>query len=282
MSESSNLYGKVAVVTGAAKGIGRAVALRLARLGAAVVAADLRFAPYEEIGRKDSAFRDAFEEISSINTNAMKFEGDLSKRPIVEDLFQNASKKYGRVDILVNVAGGAVIDGSVFPHLGIEVRSGESDPTTFSEKLLDANIEINYKTTVFCCQAAAPIMKKQRSGKIVNIASVAGIMIQDKKFAPYAASKAAVIHYSRYLAIELAEYGISVNCILPGPVVTERTVELWKRMGSTDKILNQVPMHRFGTPEEVANVVQFFSTDLSSWVTGQSLVLGGGVELSWK
>ncbi|MHB8567447.1 MAG: SDR family NAD(P)-dependent oxidoreductase [Nitrososphaerales archaeon] len=182
----------------------------------------------------------------------------------------------------MNVAGGAVIEGSVFPHLGLEVHVGESDPSTFSEALLKANIDINYKTTVFCCQRAAAIMKRQRSGKIVNIASIAGIMIQDKKYAPYGVSKAAVTHYSRYLALELAEYGITVNCILPGPIVTERTTALWSRMGIREKLLGQVPMHRFGTPEEVANVVQFFSTDLSSWVTGQSLVLGGGVELSWK
>ncbi len=279
--EAPILKGKVALVTGAAKGIGRVVALRLARLGANVVVEDLRFTTYSELGR-DSKFRDSFEELSDCQGDHMKFEGDLSKKKVVDEMFDQIINKYRRLDILVNVAGGAVVEGALFPHLGIEVKKGESDPSAFSETLLDANIDINYKTTVFCCQRAASIMKEQRSGKIVNIASVSGVMIQDKKFAPYGASKAAVTHYSKYLAIELAEYGVNVNCILPGPIETERTIALWKRMGSTEKLLAQIPMRRFGTPEDVAGAVQFFATELSDWVTGQALVLGGGVELSWK
>lgn len=282
MSSNANLKGKVALVTGAAKGIGRVIALRLAELGSDVITNDLKFVAYEEMGRKDSRFHDAFQELQSKGGDHLKFEGDLSKEKVVQEMFEKIEGKYGRLDVLVNVAGGAVVEGAVFPHLGIEVHQGESDPSVFSEALLDANIDINYRTTVFCCQRAARIMKKQRSGKIVNIASVSGVMIQDKKFAPYGAIKAAVTHYSRYLAIELAEYGVTVNCVLPGPIETERTIALWKRMGSTDKLLAQIPMHRFGTTEDVANVVQFFTTGLSDYVTGQALVVGGGVELSWK
>jgi 3-oxoacyl-[acyl-carrier protein] reductase len=277
-----NFEGKVALVTGAGKGIGRTVALRLARLGSDVIASDLRFTPYLELGKQDAKFRDSFEELSSLKGNHAKFEGDMSDRKSVGEMFELVSKKYGRLDILVNVAGGAIVEGAIFPHLGIKVEKGQSDPSVFEEELLNSNLDINYKTTVFCSQGAAGLMKKQRSGKIVNIASVSGVMIQDKKFAPYGASKAAVIHYSRYLALELAEYGITVNCILPGPIETERTVDLWKRMGSTEKLLAQIPMHRFGTTDDVANVVQFFASNLSDWVTGQALVLGGGVELSWK
>lgn len=282
MANKTTLDGKVTLVTGAAKGIGREVALRFAKLGANVVAADQFFPSYKEFGREGSKFNNTFEELESLGGVPLKFTGDLSKRKFVSDLFNQVNSKYGRLDVLVNVAGGAVVDGAMYPNLGIEVKTGESDPTTFDERLLDSNIELNYKTTVFCCQAAAPTMKTQGSGKIVNIASVAGYMIQDKKYAPYGASKAAVIQYSKYLALELAEYGINVNCILPGPIVTERTIALWKNAGTTEKLLNQIPMKRFGTTEEVANVVQFFSTDLSNWVTGQSLILGGGVELSWK
>jgi 3-oxoacyl-[acyl-carrier protein] reductase len=282
MASTAQLEEKVTLVTGAAKWIGREVALRFAKLGANVIAADQSFPRYKEFGRNESGFNDTFEELESLGRKPLKFLGDLSKRKSVNELFNQIQTNYGRLDVLVNVAGGAIVDGAVYPNLGIEVKSGQSDPTTFDERLLDANIEMNYKTTVFCCQGAAPLMKKQHSGKIVNIASVAGQMIQDKKYAPYGASKAAVIHFSKYLALELAEFGIAVNCILPGPIVTERTIALWKNAGTADKLLNQIPMKRFGTTEEVANVVQFFSTDLSNWVTGQSLILGGGVELSWK
>jgi NAD(P)-dependent dehydrogenase (short-subunit alcohol dehydrogenase family) len=197
------LQGKVAVVTGAAGGLGRAYVNRLASLGADIGVIDLNLDGSGN-GYQASAQTIA-DEVQSKGKRFMSFQGDLGQRNTAFEAIDAVVRAFGRIDVLVNNAGGAITP--------VERSSPSDSPEEDNSKLFDANLW----STVFCCQAAVPIMKSQSSGSIINTSSVAAHSVAPNgRLALYGAAKAAVTHYTRNLAAELGPHGIRVNCVAPG------------------------------------------------------------------
>lgn len=266
---SEPLKGKVAIVTGAARGLGRAYALRLAKLGADVAIADLKLDGAREWGEPLSADT-VPAEIEAMGRRSVGFEGDLSSPPDVERLFTEVTRAFGRVDILVNNAGGAIARDS--GPLATETSMADYD------LLMDANL----RSCLLCCQAAAPIMKTSGGGIIVNVTSQTGVSIlPGGSLAVYGAAKAAVAMLTRNLASELGPHGIRVNAIAPGIIMTARVAAQAAARGiGTNAQAESLPLRRLGTVEDCAGVVEFLTTDLSQYVTGQVICADGGAVLN--
>jgi len=246
------LLGQVALVTGAGRGLGRAYALHLAKLGADVVVNDLTLKAHEEYGEALTA-DSVPKEIEALGRQGLGVEADVTDRDAVEEMIGQIDSKWGRLDILVNNAGGAL----------------------FGEKAFKQMFDLNFHGTVHCCEAAAQIMKRQGAGRIVNVGSQAGILASQGQ--SYATSKAAVIHYTRCLAGELGPHGINVNCIAPGFVLSSRAIAGGRDKGELkDRLVAQIPLGRLGLPEDCAKVIEFLVTDLSDYVTGQTINVCGG------
>ena len=263
------LLGKTAVVTGAARGLGRAYALRLASLGADVVVVDIKLDGAADFGERLNA-ASVPKEIELLGRRSLGLEADLAQRDAAFNAIAAALEAFGRIDILVNNAGGALTPA--------ERSSASESPEEDTRFLFD----VNYMSAVHCCQAVAPIMKRQGSGVIVNISSQSGITTYKKGLlAAYAASKAAVTHYTRYLAAELGPHGIRANCLAPGVMMTARVAAqaAQRGIGTADE-LAQIPLRRFGQVEDCAGVLEFLTTDLSQYVTGQVISVCGGAVLT--
>jgi len=258
------LKGKVALVTGAARGIGRAHALRLARLGADIVVNDLNLSSFKEYDEHIDA-ASVVEEIEALGVKALGVEADVGRRSEVEAMARKAVETFGHVDILVNNAGG----------LSGEITA--SFAGTVSEQDLAATLDRNLLGTIFCCQAVAEGMKERGWGRIVNTSSQAGLQAQaGGVYSSYGVAKAGVIAYTRYLAQELGPFGITVNCIAPAYVRTRRLEELvFKRIEDPAKAY-RIPLGRLAEPDDVAKAAEFFVTDLGDYVTGQCLSVCGG------
>lgn len=266
MRGERKLKGKLALVTGAARGIGRSHSLRLARLGADVVINDIDLQSHDEFGEKLSA-PTVVDEVRGLGVRCIGIEADVGNRKQVEHMFRNVLDEFGHIDILINNAGGLVGEVS------------ESFASSVSEADLRATIDRNLMGTIFCCQEVAEPMKNQGWGRIVNTASQAGLQAQQGGvYASYGVAKAGVIAFTRYLAQELAPYGITVNCIAPGYVSTNR---LEKRVfsipGWRERFLAQIALGRMAEPDDISKVVEFLVTDLGDYVTGQCLSACGGV-----
>ena len=265
-----SLDGKVAIVTGAGRGLGRAYARRLASLGAKVAASDLNLKSYEEFEaeRRDMTGESTVAEIEAGGGTALGFELDVADRDAVEAMVARVVKAWGRVDILVANAGG----GRGRP---IDTKASTLDPA-----LLQLVVQMNLYGTIHCCNAVAPIMKEQRSGKIVTVSSVAGLSPSgDGGYAHYGAAKAAIAHYTRYLAQDLGPFGVTANCIAPGTIATGRimqTVIPGSARANTDPAA-RIALRRVGTVEDCARVVEFLTTDLSDYVTGTVIPIDGGL-----
>lgn len=255
--------GKVAVITGGGRGLGRAYALHLARLGADIVIADVNLESAREVGEELSAST-VMEEISTIGRRSSGFQVDVGKKKDVEKMFQEVINRYGKVDILINNAGG-LLD-----------HPESSFASTMEEKDLKSTLDRNLMGTVYCCQAVSPLMKARRSGKILNVASFLALQAEEGGwYASYGIAKAGIVHYTRYLAGELGLYGVNVNCIAPGYVHTKRLAK--RQDEKRDEILRKIPLRRIAEPEDIAKVVEFFCSDLSDYVTGQCLSVCGGL-----
>ncbi|SMH54549.1 SDR family NAD(P)-dependent oxidoreductase [Mesorhizobium australicum] len=262
------LSGKVAIVTGAARGLGRAYALRLAKLGADIVIADVNLKGAARIGEELTA-ESVMAEAEALGVRSIGVEGDLREPEAVKRLVAETLAAFGRIDILVNNAGVAVARGS-------GTLATETTPEAF-----DYLIDVNLKSAQLCCAAVAPTMKAQRSGVIVNISSQTGIsLLEGGNLAVYGAAKAGVAYLTRTLAAELGSYGIRANAIAPGIVETERLKRLDPSMGvGTPRQLEAIALKRFGSTEDLANVLEFLATDLSGYVTGQVISVCGGAVL---
>lgn len=244
------LDGKVAIITGAARGIGKAIALTLASEGANPVIVDIDLEEAKKVA----------DEISSLSQNSIALKVDVSNFSEVEEMVAKVVEKYGHIDILVNNAG------ITRDALLIKMKEEEWDRV----------IDINLKGTFNCTQAVSKIMIRQRSGKIINIASIIGI-IGNMGQANYAASKGGVIALTKTTAKELAGRGINVNAIAPGFIDTAMTQVLnedWKK-----KLLEQIPLNRFGTPKDVAKLVLFLASDDSNYITGEVIRIDGGMAM---
>ena len=262
----SEFAGQVAVVTGAARGIGRAIALRLAKNGADVAIADLDLAgakEFDEVLEADSVE----DEIRNLGRRSLGVEADLGRSENADALIEQTVAAFGRVDILVNCAGGATI-----PH---EISRASVTP----DAEMTAVFAANYGSMVFCSRAAVKQMRRQGNGVIVNIASVAGIFAPPTgDIAHYGASKAAMVSFTRSLAGEVGPDGIRVNAVAPGIIMTARIAALagTRDVGTPEQAMG-VPLGRMGEPDDVAKVVQFFASDLSAYVTGQCVAVTGGM-----
>jgi 3-oxoacyl-[acyl-carrier protein] reductase len=242
------LTGKVALVTGAAQGIGKAVALLLARNGADIVVSDINLEKAEE----------TVKEIEAIGRKAMAIRADVAKSDDVERMVQTIIEKFGQIDILVNNAG--------ITRDRLILRMTEED--------WDVVLNINLKGTFHCTKAVIRHMSKQKRGKIVNIASVVGEMGNAGQ-ANYSASKAGVIGFTKTIAREFAQRRINVNAIAPGYIETPMTEALPEK--AKEELKRMIPMERLGQPEDVAHAVLFLVSEASSYITGQVLNVNGGI-----
>jgi len=264
------LDGKVAIVTGAARGLGRAYARRIGGLGAKVAVVDLSLKAFEEFEAERLAMtaENTVAEIEAADGSAIGIELDVCDENAVAAMVQRVMAEWGRVDILVANAGGG------------RGRPVDTKASTLDPALLRLVTGMNLYGTVYCCNAVAPIMKQQRSGKIVTVSSVAGLSPSpDGGYAHYGAAKAAIAHYTRYLAQDLGPYGITANCIAPGTITTGRIVAT-VMPGSADANRDRterVALRRLGTVGDCAKVVEFLVTDLSDYVTGTVIPIDGGL-----
>ncbi len=242
------LNGKVAIVTGASRGIGRVIALDLAARGAKVVLS----------ARNAEARAEVAGEISSSGGESLAVAGDVSNSADAAKLFSEAVAKFQKVDILVNNAG--------ITRDGLVVRMKDED--------WDAVMDINLKGAFFCSREAAKLMTKQRSGRIINISSVVGEMGNPGQ-ANYCASKAGMLGMTKSMARELSRRNVTVNAITPGFIETDMTGEL------SDKVRNelaaQIPLGRFGSAEDISHAVLYLASDGAGYVTGQTLGVNGGM-----
>jgi 3-oxoacyl-[acyl-carrier protein] reductase len=264
------LDGKVAVVTGGGRGLGRAYALRLAGLGAHVAICDLDLKSYREFEAEAKAMTadSTVAEIAALGVKALGYELDVTDQAKVDAMVKDVHAKWGRIDVLVCNAGGG------------RGRPVDTKASTLDASLLHLVISMNLYGTIYFVNAVAPIMKEQRSGKIVTVSSVAGISPSaDGGYAHYGAAKAAIAHYTKYLAQDLGQYGITANCIAPGVIATGRimaSVIPGSARANRDPAA-RVALKRVGTVEDCARVVEFLTTDLSDYVTGTVIPIDGGL-----
>ncbi|NER84992.1 MAG: 3-oxoacyl-[acyl-carrier-protein] reductase [Leptolyngbya sp. SIO1D8] len=248
MTGAAGLKDKVAIVTGASRGIGRAVALVLASEGAHVVV---------NYARSSNAADEVVAQVVEAGGSAIALQADVSKADQVDALIKATMDKWGRVDVLVNNAG--------ITRDTLLLRMKPED--------WQAVIDLNLTGVFLCTRAVSKIMLKQRSGRIVNIASVAGLMGNPGQ-ANYSAAKAGVVGFTKTVAKELSSRGITVNAVAPGFIKTDMTDDLT----NTEEILKLIPLGRYGQPDEVAGVIRFLAADpAAGYMTGQVLTIDGGM-----
>jgi 3-oxoacyl-[acyl-carrier protein] reductase len=239
---------KVAIVTGAAEGMGRQVALDLANEGAATVISDIQ----------EDRLRQVETEITRNRGRCLVVVCDMASRQQVDNLIQRAVDTFGKIDILVNNAG--------------VLFTGTIEQTT--DEIIDKTLDVNVKGVLYTIRSVTPIMKKQKYGRIVNVASITGKNGDSTTVFAYGASKGGVIALTRSTARLLGPYGITANAIAPHAVLT-RMMSYWddrKKKSMADKI----PLRRLGTVEDVSNLIRFLASDESSFITGETVNINGG------
>lgn len=248
MSSAGELKGKVAIVTGGAQGIGRAIALTLARSGADVVVSDINLEKAQETAR----------EIEALNVRSLAIKSNVADVNEAEQMVKETVDKLGRIDILVNNAG--------ITRDNVLLRMKPED--------WDQVMAINLRGTFLCTRTALKFMFRQRSGRIVNIASITGLMGNAGQ-ANYSASKAGIIGFTKATAREYANRGITVNAVAPGFIDTAMTQAIPEK--EREMLIKQIPLERLGTADDVASAVYFLVSDLSSYITGQVINVNGGM-----
>ena len=243
---------KIAIVTGGGGGIGGAVVRRFAREGAKLAVVDI----------DPEAAKATASELTAQGSDAIPVVADVTKKPSVQKMMQNVLDRWSRIDILVNVAGGAERK----PVVEMTVADW------------DYVVDMNLKSAFLCSQAALPAMLKQKYGKIVNISSIYGFTGNTTR-SSYAAAKAGVAAFTKSLALEVVDDGINVNAVAPGRVTTPRVRNRYSDEAWAAAVA-QVPMGRAGTPEEIASAVLFLAADENSYVTGQTIHINGAW-LNW-
>jgi 3-oxoacyl-[acyl-carrier protein] reductase len=243
-----NVDGKIAVVTGAGQGIGRTIALSLAERGASVVVADINM---------DQASAVAVE-VEALRCSSLPLKVNVASLKECEDLMKAVIDRFGKIDILVNNAG--ITRDMVLLRM--------------KEEQWDDVISVNLKGTFNCTKTAIRYMFRQKNGCIINIASVTGAMGNPGQ-ANYSASKAGIMGFTKAVAREYAEYGITVNAVAPGFIATAMTDAIPQK--DRDLLIAQIPAKRLGTPEDVAAVVCFLASNAASYITGQVIHTNGGL-----
>ncbi|MFM8393743.1 MAG: SDR family NAD(P)-dependent oxidoreductase [Acidobacteriota bacterium] len=251
MASQFDLKSKVAIVTGAGPGIGRATAIALARNGAAVVVNYLN---------NEAAASETVRLIQSMRRNAVAIRADVTNPDDVQRLVAETADNFGRIDILVNNAGSVV-------QLA---RFEDCPPETF-----DQIIDLNLKSVFLCAQAVLPWMKQQSHGRIINLSSLAAAHGGRGGSLPYAAAKAAVNTLTKGLASELGIHRITVNAVSPGIILTPFH-DQFSRPERLQEVINATPLQRAGTPEEVAELIAFLATEEAGFITGEVIGIDGG------
>jgi 3-oxoacyl-[acyl-carrier protein] reductase len=250
MAGTQRLNGNVAIVTGASRGIGKATALALAAEGAKVVV---------NYASSQAAADQVVAEILTLGSEAIALPADVSQAEQVEQLMAAVMEKWGQIDVLVNNAG--ITRDTLLLRMKLEEWQ--------------AVIDLNLTGVFLCTKVVSKIMLKQRSGRIVNITSVAGQMGNPGQ-ANYSAAKAGVIGFTRTVAKELAPRGITVNAVAPGFITTDMTADL-----KSEEILKFIPLGRYGQPEDIAGMIRFLAADpAAAYITGQVMNVDGGMVMA--
>jgi 3-oxoacyl-[acyl-carrier protein] reductase len=255
-----------ALVTGGARGLGRSYALRLAENGVNVAIGDINLDSHEEYERESEQLgaENVVEELRNRGVNALGIEVDVTDPDQVQAMVDATVDEFDSIDILVANAGGGV---------------GPADDTFASELETDqlhATVERNLYGTIYTCVAAAPYMKERESGRIITVASSAGREARENgSYAHYGAAKAGIIMYTKYLAQDLGEYGITANVLAPGYIGTGRLMESFEERG-VDVVAGNTALGRIGAPEDCAGVVEFLVSDASDYITGAVIPIDGG------
>ncbi len=241
---------KVVVITGAAGDIGKAMARRFAKDDAFVAVCDLR-----------GASEAAAEIVKELGGNVKGYEFDITDREITKAAMANIAAEFGRIDVLINNAG---------INVGPDERKHVDE---FSDKWWDAILTVDLNGTYNCTKTAIPYMKE--GGSIINISSIVG-MVPLRNQCAFASAKAAVINFTKAIAMELAPKGIRANAVCPGTVGIAITNKLWSNNSAMEGLLSHIPMGRQGAPEEIANATAFLASDAASYITGAVLPVDGG------
>lgn len=247
----ANLEGRTAIVTGASRGIGKAIALQLAKLGAAIVV---------NYNSSPAAAEEVVAEITGAGGKAIAVQANVSDEAQVEALFKAAIEAFGKVDILVNNAG------VTRDNLIIRMKAEDFDTV----------IDTNLKSAWLCCKAAIGVMMRKRYGRIINISSVSGVIGQSGQ-TNYSASKAGLLGLTKSLAREYANRGITVNAVAPGFVLTDLTKDLPEDL--VKQLNTVIPVGRWGSVEEIAHATAFLAADEAAYITGQVINVDGGMAM---
>ena len=253
-SPKLSLKSKVAIVTGGRRGIGKAIALLFAKSGADLVVCDYQI----EDGELEAVAR----EIGKLGRRSLALRTDTRIKADIDSLVQSTITEFGKVDILVNNAGIA----SKTPLLEI------------SEEEWDRVVDTNLKGYHLCSQAVGKIMVEQKGGTVINIASIGSLRpSKSMGWAVYNVTKAGVVMLTKQLALELASHRIRVNAIAPAPVRTDMVQELWTNSEILERYSSSVPLGRIAEPDEIAHAAEFLASDASSYITGHTIVVDGGL-----
>jgi len=253
-SPKLSLKSKVAIVTGGRRGIGKAIALLFAKSGADLVVCDYQI----EDGELEAVAR----EVGKLGRRSLALRTDTRIKADIDSLVQSTITEFGKVDILVNNAGIA----SKTPLLEI------------SEEEWDRVVDTNLKGYHLCSQAVGKIMVEQKGGTVINIASIGSLRpSKSLGWAVYNVTKAGVVMLTKQLALELASHRIRVNAIAPAPVRTDMVQELWTNSEILERYSSSVPLGRIAEPDEIAQVAEFLASDASSYITGHTIVVDGGL-----
>jgi 3-oxoacyl-[acyl-carrier protein] reductase len=243
---------RVAIVTGGGQGIGKGIASIFAESGASVVISDKIAETVQTTAR----------ELCEQGGNVLATVTDVRDEGQVIDMVKTAMKAFGRIDILVNNAAG----------------NFKTSFLDLSKKGWDAVVRATLKSVFLCCSAASKIMVRQKSGNIINVSSMDAFRASSSAV-PYGASKAGVISLTKTMALELAPYNIRVNSIAPGHIDTPGTSQ-WRTPNSKEQLISNIPLGRVGQPEDVATVALFLASDASAYITGETILVDGGILLS--
>jgi len=245
-----DLSEKVSIVTGGGRGLGRIMALALADVGANVIIADIIINQAEYVAK----------EIINKNIRSLAIKVDVTKPKEVQKMVSQVMKHFGRIDILINNAGINII----------------APAENFAVKDWEKVLNINLKGVFLCSQVVGKVMMKQKKGKIINIASIHGLVGSIHHAVAYNSSKAGVINLTRALAVEWGKYNINVNAIAPGIIKTDLTKKRLENKEYYNYWIDRTPLKRIGKPEDLIGAVIYLSSEASNWLTGQTIVIDGG------